>query len=137
LAVRLPVRRGLCAVRAIGPICVRRPWPARATGFVSPAGPLPVRHRVYLSAATLVVVPNAELVDHWEKQIRWHTLPGALRVATITTGAAKLVSRRRMVQGFGVFVVYKSLDCQAPKPQVRQEISCPQKNIACGQLHWA
>lgn len=43
-------------------------------------GPSQRRRRVFLSAATLVVVPP-ELIQHWRDQIEWHTRAGALRVA--------------------------------------------------------
>lgn len=43
-------------------------------------GGAPKAQRVYLSPATLIVVPT-ELVNHWKEQIFWHTRPGALRVS--------------------------------------------------------
>lgn len=44
------------------------------------AGPLIKRLKVYVSSATLIVVPQ-ELIQHWRDQIAWHTRSGALRVA--------------------------------------------------------
>jgi len=43
-------------------------------------GPKPQGHRIYLSPATLIVVPT-ELIQHWKDQVHMHTTSGALRVA--------------------------------------------------------
>lgn len=57
-------------------------YPVLSTGLASmlccqrctlpavPVGPEAPRHRIYLSAATLVIVPKAELIEHWRHQIR-------------------------------------------------------------------
>ena len=48
-------------------------------------GGAPKAHKVFLSPATLVVVPT-ELVNHWREQIFWHTRGNALRVTVYATG---------------------------------------------------
>ena len=56
-------------------------WPLRldrgALAAALAAGPAPPDLRVFLSRATLVVVPPT-LVDHWLHQIAAHTAPGAV-----------------------------------------------------------
>lgn len=46
------------------------------------AGPAEQEQRVYLSAATLLVLPPT-LISHWLHQIRVHLKPNTLRVAVL------------------------------------------------------
>ena len=50
-----------------------------ALGAALNLGPEEVLHRIYLSSATLIVVP-AELIPHWLQQISRHVARGTLRV---------------------------------------------------------
>ena len=45
-------------------------------------GPAEEEHKVYLSAATLLVLPPT-LIPHWLNQIRVHLKPNTLRVAVL------------------------------------------------------
>lgn len=61
----------------------RRPLPWPPCRPHACAGPLEAQHRIYLSAATLVVVPPP-LVTHWQEQARRHVAGGGLRVVVYT-----------------------------------------------------
>lgn len=56
---------------------------ASEPGGALPAGPPAApAEQVWLSAATLVVVP-ATVAEHWRQQLAAHTAPGALRVGQL------------------------------------------------------
>lgn len=55
----------------------------------SHAGPAEEEQKVYLSAATLLVLPPT-LIPHWLHQIRVHLKPHTLRVAVLAGGRASL-----------------------------------------------
>lgn len=52
------------------------------------AGPAAEEQKVYLSAATLLVLP-ATLIPHWLHQIKTHLAPATLRVAVVTSEASQ------------------------------------------------
>ena len=60
------------------------------------AGPATPATRVYLSPATLVVVP-APLIGHWMHQLATHTRGGLLRVAVL----GEVSSGSRVISGSG------------------------------------
>lgn len=66
------------------------------------AGPKKDPPRIYLSSATLVIVP-LEIIPHWQNQARWHTLPGALRVRVVDDPSARL-SDVELAQGYDLVI---------------------------------
>ncbi len=55
------------------------------------AGPAAAPERVWLSAATLVVVP-ATVVEHWRHQLASHTAFGALRVEELNQACRRTLN---------------------------------------------
>ncbi len=66
------------------------------------AGPAEEERKVYLSAATLLILPPT-LISHWLHQIRVHLKPNTLRVAVLDRGsgddaAAGKATRKQDIQ---------------------------------------
>ena len=60
-------------------------WIRRAAqDLCASAGPQQKQHRIFLSSATLLIVP-VNLVSHWQQQIQWHA--SSLRVAVLDKAA--------------------------------------------------
>lgn len=52
------------------------------------AGPAAEEQKVYMSAATLLVLPPT-LIPHWLHQIKTHMEPNTLRVAVVTSDSTR------------------------------------------------
>jgi hypothetical protein len=67
------------------------------------AGPEEATHRIYLSAATLVVV-TPELIDHWLHQLDMHLQRSALSVAVVVTDGARCPAGALDFEGVGFYI---------------------------------
>ncbi|KAK9807648.1 hypothetical protein WJX72_005276 [[Myrmecia] bisecta] len=86
--------RGRSKSGASGASAWRQPWYLEGLLMDLPAlrealaaGPEMVERRIYLSSATLLVLPS-QLIPHWLHQIHRHTQPGSLRVAVLCDRSA-------------------------------------------------
>ncbi|KAJ3676248.1 hypothetical protein LUZ60_003660 [Juncus effusus] len=82
-------------------------------------------HRLYLSSATLIVVP-ANLVDHWKTQIERHVLPGQLRVCSFGSNT-KNPSAPNLAWDYDIVITTFS--------RLSSEWG-PRKKSVLSQIHW-